>query len=200
MREKDICLDDIEVIRNLDNTYTVCHESTGEILDKTDERMDLAIKNQKKIDRLNKAKKKGIRKAQGKIDLSETHHLDWKKKSHFIKIYRTEMREYKKQVKLSPNASILLLYLQDYIEYGSNKVLNTNLENFSNSDISNLTGIGVRTIGNALKELEDMLFIKRLGNSHQREIFVNPYLYCSGNIVLKETAKLFDNYKPITPY
>ena len=198
--EERISLDELDVVKTGKNTYEVFDLTTGEILHSNDAKLDIAIDIQNKIDSNNKAKKKNIRKFQGKIDLSETHHLNWKKKSHFIKIYRTEMREYKKITRLSANSGLVLFYLQDYTEYGTNKVVKSKGGNFSNLDISHLTGLGIRVIGSSLKELEEKLFIKRIGSSHQREIYINPYLMCPGNEVEKTTAELFDNYKPITPY
>lgn len=199
MVERDL-LDKLEIKKTGKNTYEVRDLETGEILGKDNPRLDLAIDEYEKIIKFNKANKKAVKKVQGKVDLSETHHLDWKKKSHFIKIYRTEIREYKKQVRLSENASAILFYLQDYIEYKTNKVLNSNGEGFSNSDIHELTGVSERSIGRSLKELEDKWFIKRLGRTNQREIYVNPYLYCAGNIVSKDTIKLFSGYSSNTQY
>lgn len=197
MEERNIYLDDIEVIRNPDDTYIVCDKNTGEILDKNDSRLDIAVKNQKRIDNKNKAKKKGISKLQGKEDLSETHYTKWKSKSHFIKIYRTEMREYLKVVKLSPNAGLLLLHIQPYIEFKSNRICNKSGENLSNEDIEALTGLTKKRLNSALKELEDNLFIIRVGKSQQRIIYFNPYLLCAGNVVSKEVVDLFKSYKPI---
>lgn len=201
MEERDIYLDDIEVIKNSDGTYTACDKYTGEILDKNDSRLDIAIENQKKVDSLNKAKKKGISKVQGKVDINETHHTDWKAKNYFIKIYRTEMREYKKRTKLSTNASIILFYLQDYIEFGTNKISKEKDIGFSNSDISELTGISIRSVGGALKELEDKAFIIRKGSTHNREIYMNPFLICAGNVIDKGIVEQFKKiYTPLTPY
>lgn len=197
MKERDICLDDIDVIRNSDGTYMACDNDTGEILDSNNKILDTAISNQEKIERKNKAKKKGIRKLQGKEDLSETHHTDWKHKSHFIKIYRTEMREYLKAIKLSPNAGLLLLYIQPYIEFKSNKVCNKSGDSLTNDYLEDITGFTKKRLSSALKELEDNLFIVRVGKSQQRIIYFNPYLLCPGNVVSKEVANLFTNYKPI---
>lgn len=201
MKERNVFLDDIEVFRQPDGTYIAVEKENGEILDKDDPRLDIAIENQKKIDELNKAKKKGIGKVQGKIDLSETHFTSWKKKSYFIKSYRTEMREYKKTIKLSANAGTVLFYLQDYIEFGSNKIVKEKGVGFSNLDISNLTGLSARAVGRSLKELEENSFIIRDGNTHDRIIYFNPFLMCAGNVVEIDVVERFKEiYNPLTPY
>lgn len=200
MEERNI-LDDLEIKRTGKNTYEAHDKETGEILDKNDPRLDLAIKEYEKLIEINKVNKKAVKKVQGKIDLSETHHLGWKKKSHFIKIYRTEMREYKKEVKLSPSSGLLLFYLQDYIQYSTNKITKPNGVNLSNADIENLTGLSTKTVSNSLKELDDKLFIKRVGIGSAREIYFNPYLACSGNEIEDRTIDiLFKDYKPLTAY
>lgn len=198
--EKDITLDDIVVRRSSDGTYNICLLETGEVLDKDDKRLNLLLDNQRQLDSINKAKKKGIRKLQGVEDITETHFVNWKNKSNFIKIYRTEMREYKKKVRLSANAGLILFYIQEYIQFGTNKIIKEDGGNFSNSDISELTGISLSSITRALKELEDKILIKRIGNSHKREIYINPYLMCSGNIIEKSTIEMFKNYGRLTPY
>ncbi len=200
MEERNL-LDYIEIKKTGKNTYEAHDIETGEILDKNDTRLDLAIDEYEKLIKINKANKKAMKKVQGKIDLSETHYLNWKKKSNFIKIYRTEMREYKKQVKLSPSSGLLLLYLQDYIQYGTNKITNPNGLNLSNADIEGLTGLSTKTVSSSLKELDNKLFIKRVGIGSAREIYFNPYLACPGNEVRIETVDiLFKDYKPITSY
>ena len=200
MEERDL-LDRLDIKKIGENTYEVRDLETGEILDKNDPRLDLVIDEYEKIIEINEANKKAVKKAQGKVDLSETHYTAWKKKSHFIKIYRTEMREYKRQVKLSPSSGLILLYLQDYIEYGTNKIAKANGVNLNNSDIERLTGLSTKTISSSLKELEEKLFIKRIGVGSAREIYFNPHLACPGNEVEIRTVDiLFKDYKAITSY
>lgn len=200
MEERKL-LDCIEIKREGENTYEAYDLDTGEILNKNDPRLDLAIDEYEKLIETNKANKKAVKKVQGKIDLSENHHLDWKKKSYFIKTYRTEMREYKKQMKLSSNASLVLFHLQDYIEFGTNRVIRDKGLGFNNSEIAEITGVSVRSINTALKELEEKVFIIRKGNTHSREIYINPFLMCAGNVIEKDVVNQFKEvYTPLTSY
>ncbi len=192
MKEVNFSLDDIEVRKIDKNTYEAYNLNTGEILDGTDTRISIAIENQKKKDQINKVKKKGLNKVQGKVDFSEIYSFNWKTKSHFIKLYRKDSREFKQNNKLSTNAGLILLYLQDYIEYGTNKVAKPNGESFTNKEIEELVSLSSNTVTNALKELEDKNYIKRMGNKRAREIYFNPILASAGNEIEKITLKMFE--------
>lgn len=130
------------------------------------------------------------------------YYYNWKNKSWFIKIYRTEMREYLKKAKLSSNAGLLLSHIQLYIEYGTNRIVNKDNKTFTNKELQKLTGLNKKNLNKALNELEKKLFIARKGKTKSREIYFNPYLICAGNEVEKDTIKLFKlaGYKPITSY
>ena len=130
----------------------------------------------------------------------ERNQHNWKNDSWFIKIYRTEMREYKKNVKLSPSAALLLFYLQDYIEYKTNRIANKKGKTFTNKDLSQLVDISENPIVGALNELEEKHFIKRVGKRRAREIYFNPYLACAGNEISKDTLDMFNGYVSITLY
>ncbi|MGJ0846601.1 hypothetical protein ACR77J_07925 [Tissierella praeacuta] len=154
------------------------------------------IKNDKEF---NRNMEKAIRDTWGLKTELELYQKNWKKNSWFIKVYRTELREYLKKVKLSSNAGLILFYFQPYVEYKTNRIAKPSGESFSNQDIYKLTGLGKDATSKALNELEDKLFIARVGQRQAREIYFNPYLLCSGNEVLKDTVKLFDEYEHITP-
>lgn len=174
---------------------------TGELFTNKDEIEEL-LKTLKKDKEVNRSVEKTIRNTWGLQTRTDKYYLNWKQGSWFIKIYRTEIREYLETIKLSPHAGLLLIYLQHYIEYGTNKIIKANGANFTNKELQKITGIGRDKLKDSLNELEKKLFIIRRGNGSAREIFFNPYLMCSGNEVLKDVVKLFDNagYKPITSY
>lgn len=130
----------------------------------------------------------------------EKNQLNWKNDSWFIKIYRTEMREYKNNIKLSPSAALLLFYLQDYIEYKTNRISNKKGKPFTNKELSKLANISENPIISALNELEEKYFIKRIGNRRAREIYFNPYLACAGNEINKDTLNMFKDYVSLTPF
>ena len=129
----------------------------------------------------------------------EEYQQNWKRDSWFIKVYRTEMRKHKQNTRLSASAGLLLTYLQDYIEYKTNRISHKD-KSFTNKELATLTGLSENPIVNSLNELEEKHFIKRVGIRRAREIYFNPYLACSGNEVSKSTLELFANYIKLSPY
>ena len=130
----------------------------------------------------------------------QLYQFKWKDDSWFIKIYRTEMREYKKKTQLSSSAGLLLFYIQDYIEYKTNRIANQSGKSFTNKELGELAGLSEKTVMKALNELETKKFIKRFGKSRSREFYFNPYLASAGNEMDKSLLKMFDDYTPITPF
>lgn len=148
----------------------------------------------------NRSVERQLRKDFGLPTSLEKYRHKWKDDSWFIKVYRTEMREYKKQIQLSPSAGLVLSYIQDYIEYKTNRVANKKGKSFTNKELIQIIKISENTLINALSELESKYFIIRIGNKRAREIYFNPYLATSGNEIEKEVLKMFEDYDPITPF
>lgn len=172
---------------------------TGEIHTEEEDIKKL-LSQLKKDKEFNRSMEKAIRDTWELKTALELYQQKWKDDSWFIKIYRTEMREYKKLVKLSSSAGLLLFYIQDYIEYKTNRIVNKNSKSFTNKELAELAGISENTLIKALNELEDKQFIKRVGNKRAREFYFNPFLATSGNEVDKDIIKMFKNYEPITPF
>lgn len=170
---------------------------TGEIYNKREE-VILIIEQLKKDKQFNQSMERGLRETFELPTGIDLYQYKWKKDCWFIKIYRTEMREYKKSVKLSPSTGLLLLYMQDYIEFPSNRIVKSNGTVFTNKDFSKLTGLSENPIINGLNDLEEKYFIKRVGKRRSREIYFNPYLACPGNSVEKSTVKMFEDYPIIS--
>lgn len=170
---------------------------TGEIYTDKDE-VEKILDTLKQEKEYNKDFEKAVRNIWNIETELELFWLKWKSRSWFVKIYRTEMREYLKEVPLSPNAGLLLLNIQPYIEYETNRIAKPSGESFSNKELEELTGLSRNTVYKVLNELEEKKFIVRVGQRQSREIYFNPYLACAGNKVSKDTVKLFDTYKPIT--
>lgn len=110
----------------------------------------------------------------------------------YIKVYAVNQRNALIKSKLSVNSLALLSCMQPYLEQYTNRVSHPNGKSFSNKDISEIIDISHRTIVYALKELDDKSFIKRLGSSNQRQIFINPNLMTSGTEIQKETYEMFE--------
>lgn len=130
----------------------------------------------------------------------ELYQQKWKNDSWFIKVYRTERREFLKRTKLTVNASALLFQMEGYLEFKTNRVASKTGKRFTNKDLQAMVGISPATLKNALNELEEKLIIKRVGDSQSREIYINPYLMCAGNKMSKDIEELFNDYSPLTPY
>lgn len=171
---------------------------TGEIYTDKDE-VEKILDTLKQEKEYNKDFEKAVRNIWNIETELELFWFKWKSRSWFVKIYRTEMREYLKEVSLSPNAGLLLLNIQPYIEYETNRIAKPSGESFSNKELEELIGLSRSGITRALRELEEKMFIARIGEGKAREIFFNPYLMCAGNKVLKSTLSLFSDYKPIRP-
>lgn len=172
---------------------------TGEIYTEKEEIIEW-LENRKHEKQEDKSLEKDIRQTFDLPTALELYQQKWKEDSWFIKIYRTERRKSLKQAKLSVNASALLLHMEGYLEYKTNRVATKSGKKLSNKDLQNLVGLSPVTLKKALNELEEKLIIKRVGKSQEREIYINPYLMCAGNQVSKEVEKMFSEYDPLTPY
>ena len=172
--------------------------STGEVHN-TQKEIKIIFDALLKDKEFNRDMEKQLRQDFGLPTELEQYQQNWKKDSWFVKVYRTEMRKHKKNTKLSSSSGLLLTYLQDYIEYKTNRI-SIGGKSFTNKELAALTGLSENPIINSLNELEEKHFIKRVGTRRSREIYFNPYLACSGNEVSKTTLELFDSYIKLTPY
>lgn len=172
---------------------------TGEIYSNQDEIIDILLQLRKDKE-FNQYMERSVREVFELPTALELYQQRWKDDSWFIKIYRTEMREYKKITRLSSSAGLLLFYMQDYIEYRTNKIVNTNGKAFTNKELATLSNLSEKTIIKVLNELEDKNFIRRMGKSRARAIYFNPYLASAGNEMDKSLLDMFDDYCPVTPY
>lgn len=192
-----IDFDDLEVDKKNDIIY---HKQTGEIIDDR-ATIRYILDNNNKNKAIDNAKEKEIRRIADMQEKKNYLWLDWKKDSYFIKVFRTELREYMKVTKLSTNARAFLFSVQMYIEYPTNRIAKPDGTNFTNAELTELTGLSKNTLNKTLKELEDKHFIKKVGQGRAREIYFNPYLM-AGKDIEKSTKKIIDEagYKPLTSY
>ncbi len=179
----------------------IINKDTGEVFTE-DEEVQSLLSTLKKDKAINRSVEKTIRDTWGIKTELDLYYKGWKNNSLFIKIYRTERREYLQKIKLSPNASKMLLYIEGYIEFKTNRLTSEEGGKLTNNVLKSITGLSDVSIKNALNELEKNLIIKRVGVSNSREIYINPYLMCAGDVVLKETIELFEDagYQPITSF
>lgn len=196
MNQERIEFDDVEIDKVGGVNY---NRQTGEIIDSKFDVIEI-LSEQKEKEEVNKAKKKEMKKNVGLDSDVEAYRSNWKKDSNFIKLYRTEKREYMSSIKVSVGAYGVLAHLENYIEYKTNRIASPSGDRMTNNDIMNLANISDKTLKKTLNELEDKFFIRRVGNRQAREIYYNPYLMCSGNELNKKTLELFKDYSSITPY
>ena len=196
----------METYINLNDRFKLNRETkelidvkTGEIY-KDENEVKLLLENIKYDKEINRSIEKAIRETFGIKTELELYQLKWKNDSWFIKIYRTERREFLKQAKLSPHATSLLFHMEGYLEFKTNRVAKKCGKRFTNKELCDMVGLSPVTLKNALNELEERLVIKRVGISQQRQIYINPYLMCAGNKMSKEIESLFSEYIPFTAY
>ena len=173
--------------------------NTGEVIYNIDS-VSSFIKDANIKNNADKDKLKQIKKEFGIQEYTDIYNVKWKKNSQFIKIYRTEFREYMKTIKLNSNEKNFIFSLQCYIEFKTNRIAKSNGDDFSNDELQELTGLSKNTLNKTLKTLETKLLIVRTGKGRARKIYFNPHLMCGGNDLLIETEKLFEEYQSITPY
>ena len=95
----EMCLEDLEINRG---TNTLYNKETGEIIEDKGVIINL-LEKVSKDKQVDNAKVKEIRRMFDLEEKKEKYWLNWKEDSHFIKIYRTELREYMQTIKLSPD-------------------------------------------------------------------------------------------------
>lgn len=129
--------------------------------------------------------------------LNDEYFVNWKsnKNIQFIKIFRTEGRRHMKNIELSPYAKAFMYDMELYIEYKTNLLVNEKGQPVSNKDIERITKLNNKTISKVLKELEEKLVIKIVGNTNNRKIYINPYLFCAGNMIQKDVVLMFEDYR-----
>lgn len=196
MNHERIEFDDIDVDKK---SNTIYNKHTGEIIDNKYDVVRILSK-QKEKEQIDKAKKREMKKNIGLDNNVDAYKNNWKKDSNFIKLYRTERREYMRVAQISISALGLLSHLENYIEYRTNRIAKPNGDRFTNRDMSILANTSDKTLKKMLNELEDKFFIKRVGERQAREIYYNPFLMCSGNELNETTIDLFSDYVNITPY
>lgn len=120
-----------------------------------------------------------------------------KPKHTYGRVYRMDVREIMKNGELSINARAFLATFEPYICFPYNSIV-VGYKTLSVTEMAEFMGVGDKTMYKIFKELEDKEIIKRVKRNGQTIIYVNPFLYCGGIYVLKETYELFENsiYNP----
>ena len=96
---------------------------------------------------------------------------------HFCKIYKSFDRCF---LDLEHSSCKLLLYLISKLKYGSTEV------SLTNNEMIEKTGITEYSLKKSLTNLDNLGIIKRIGNSQNRKIFINPFNISKGNIKIED--------------
>ena len=84
----------------------------------------------------------------------------------------------------------LLFFMQCYIEQYTNKVVKPDGVSFNNKELEKGIGVSKDPLQNALRELEEKRFIKRVGG-RLRQIYFNPNIASRGGEVKQEVYDMF---------
>lgn len=154
-------------------SYLITDATTGEVVNQADEGDTITIT---RAESLNK--------------LRET--LEWKC-GDFFKGYIPELRAVLKELPISEKA--LLISIGTYVSPVDCCLKRDDGEPVSFEDLVELSGMSRGTVHAALSGLlkEDIIFQGK--NSHERQYFVNPWLFCKGNRINKVLQTMFRNYR-----
>lgn len=109
----------------------------------------------------------------------------------YIKVYLTYLKNILCNSKISNTCKSFLFSILPYIEYKTNRLVNEKGKRITNKDLLKITGLSDKTLKKVLNELEEKLFIRRIDGTRSREIYVNPYIFGSDNIVDNKILGLF---------
>jgi len=112
----------------------------------------------------------------------------WLKNNKFTKLYQVVVREQNK--KLSLNANGMLLIFMSNLNKSTNEVV-INGKRPTNNMLMKISGVGIKLLNKILTELEEGGLIKRMGNTNNRIIIVNPEICFNGKNVVKRTVDAF---------
>lgn len=109
----------------------------------------------------------------------------------YTKIYTVMIRDKLKENPISSSALALFVYMQFYLEKYSNRVALSNGNNISDKDMTEFMKCTRQCVSKLLNELETNNFIKRIGKSKKRRIYLNPYIVDAGCEIQEEVYNLF---------
>jgi hypothetical protein len=120
-----------------------------------------------------------------------------KKNYTFNKIFRGDMKMLLKNNNLSIHALAFIGMFEHYICFTRNNLI-VDCENPTIEKLCKMLGIKRSKMFEILKELEDKYIIKRTKSGKDLIIYFNPFLFCSGGVVHKDTYDLF-KFNPYNP-
>lgn len=120
-----------------------------------------------------------------------------KKNYTFNKVFRGDMKMLLSNVKLSIYALGFIGMFENYINFTRNNLV-VDSQNPSIEKLCEMLNVKRSKMFQILKELEDNYIIKRAKNGKDLIIYFNPFLFCAGGLVHKDTYKLFE-YNPYNP-
>lgn len=120
-----------------------------------------------------------------------------KKDYTFNKVFRGDMKMMLKENKLSIHALAFIGMFENYVVFTRNNLV-VDCENPSIEKLCEMLGVKRSKMFEILKELEEKYIIKRVKNGKDLIIYFNPFLFCAGGYVHKDTYELF-KFNPYNP-
>lgn len=124
---------------------------------------------------------------------SETYNcIKIKPNAEFGKVFRVNARELALKSNMSEKCWAFISKTEPFIAFPTNSIVikgsSPTLE-----ELSKFMGYGQSKLYETLKELEDNEVIKRIKIKGNTIIYFNPFLYCSGKVVLTEVYNYFED-------
>lgn len=119
----------------------------------------------------------------------------WKMKE-FYKANTDEMQLISKELSMSEKA--FLFSIAPYVSFDDNhlqKGHGKKAVDIGTEDLIDITGMSRSTLYDTINLLAEKDVIYRGRNSRNKQYFINPWLFCKGNMINKVLKTMFKNYK-----
>ena len=117
---------------------------------------------------------------------------DWKLE-HFYKGHTDEIRKLMQSLSLNEKAFLFAVVV--YVGYEDCCLKHSNGNDITPDDLPELVGMGKSLMYETLNSLVKKEVLYRGKNGTNRQIFINPWLFCKGNRINKVLKTMFKNYK-----
>ena len=183
----------------IDESNQLIDMTTGEIVDR--EKIKRAYENKITEDRNEYAKELSKMGIVFDISIIKYRGVEYpvvtiKKDYSFRKVFVVDVREVIKE--LSKNAKVFIATFEPYIYFPHNTIVVDN-KHPTIPEMCEMLDLKKSAVYNVLKELENHGVIKKINLNGEIVIYFNPFLYCGGGVVHKDTYKLFEDsiYNPL---
>lgn len=124
--------------------------------------------------------------------------VDWKTKSHFIKVYKLELDKLIKKEDVSLEVLGFLTLLEKYIGYEDNYLYNDNDEYLDQKDLIKITGLSRKKVSDLLTVLFNHKILYKFPHPDDKRknvYYVNPNVIYRGSRIDIEAKKFILEHK-----